>query len=377
MAAGDRIPVGIFLTSFDPGGTERQMVELVRRLPPDRFAVHVACFHRRGAWRPRVEERAASIAVFPIDGFVSVGTARQLRAFARWCRDRRLVVLQACDFYANVFGLTGAALARVPVRLGARRDVNPGRTRGRLALQRLSYRFAHVVVANSHAAAAAVVRDGVSPRRITIIPNGLDADRFSSLRSARPVRTIVTVANLRPEKDHRTLLAAARRLLPRHPQLRFQLVGDGPLRAELEREAERLGLSHAVEFLGHREDVPALLAAADLFVLPSRTEAFPNGVLEAMAAGLPAVACRVEGLIELVTDATGTLVPAADPAALAAAIERYVSDPSLAAGSGAAGRAHVVERFSFDAMVSAFERLYIGLSASAGQPSINVPCATQ
>src|SRR5205085_6860059 len=113
-------------------------------------------------------------------------------------------------------------------------------------------------------------------------PNGLDLDSYP-IRSPRDqVRTIITVANLRPEKSHETLIDAAAALLPRYPDLQFQLVGGAPRREDLERMVRARGLDRAVRFLGHREDVPALLAAADLFVLPSRSEAFPNGAMEAM-----------------------------------------------------------------------------------------------
>jgi hypothetical protein len=154
------LPIGIVLTSFDPGGTERQMTELISRLDRQRFALHVACFRRQGLWLPKVERAALEVAEFPLRGFASPGTPRQLIRFAQWCRARRLAVVHTCDFYANVFGLTGAALARVPVRIGSRRDlVLPGRTEAQHRVQRLAYRTAHHVVANSRAAAAQVARE--------------------------------------------------------------------------------------------------------------------------------------------------------------------------------------------------------------------------
>lgn len=355
-----RVPVAIFLTSFDPGGTERQMTELIRRLSPARFDVHVICFHRRGAWLPRVESSGATIAEFPIHGFFNAHAISQLRALSAWLHERRIHVLQTCDYYANVFGLVAAAMAGVPLRIASRRDVNPGRTRSQLTLQRLSYRLAHYVVANSRAARTALVDEGVRAERIVVIPNGIDAVAFDGARAPRPVKTVITVANLRPEKDHKSLLAAAAMLAPTYPDLQFLIVGDGPLRAELERDAAQRGLQGRVSFLGHREDVPALLAAADLYVLPSRTEAFPNGVLEAMAAGLPVVACAVEGLLDLVRDGTtGTLVAPGDPAALAGAIGRFVGDQALAARAGAAARAEATARYSFASMVGSFEALYL------------------
>jgi hypothetical protein len=120
-----QVPVAIFLTSFDAGGTERQMTELIRRLDRDRFVVHAACFRRTGQWLPRVVERAASVVEFPIGGFGRPATLRQLMRFAGWCRRERIAVVHTCDFYSNVFGLPGALLGGVKVRIGSRRELNP------------------------------------------------------------------------------------------------------------------------------------------------------------------------------------------------------------------------------------------------------------
>ncbi|HMF60444.1 MAG TPA: glycosyltransferase [Vicinamibacterales bacterium] len=352
-------PVAVFMTAFEPGGTERQMSELIRRLDAQRFRVHVACFHKRGAWLPRVLERAASVVEFPIHGFARAATAAQMLSFARWCRRERIAVVQTCDMYSNIFGLPGAALARVPVRIGSRRELNPDKSPGQIRLQRLAYRTATKVVANSPAARQMLEAEGLATGSIAVIPNGVDPIFFGSPERTGPVRTVITVANLRPEKSHETLLAAAASLISSHPSLRFQIVGDGPRRHELERIAATLGLSAHVEFLGHREDVPALLAAADAFVLPSRTEAFPNSAIEAMAAGIPVVACAVGGLLDLIQNGrTGLLVPPDDSAALAAALLALADDPRRAHAIGAAGRRLVQQRYSFDRMVGSFDDLY-------------------
>jgi hypothetical protein len=133
------IPIAVVLGSFDPGGTEHQMTELVRRLDPRLFTVHAVSLSGRGVLRARIESVAASIPVFPVNSLKSVATLREMRRMARWCREHGIQVLHACDFYANVFALPAAALAGVPVRIGARRDVFiPERTRGHQLLQRLS-----------------------------------------------------------------------------------------------------------------------------------------------------------------------------------------------------------------------------------------------
>jgi glycosyltransferase involved in cell wall biosynthesis len=358
--AGVRIPIAIFISTFDAGGTERQMTELMRRLDPARFAVHAVCFHRTGPWLARVAGQVASVAEFPIDGFARPATWRQVLACARWCREERITILQSCDFYANVFGTAAALIAGVPVRIASRRDVNPGRSLPKTILQRLAYAGAHLVVANSKAAAARLAAERVRPSRIHLIPNGVELSARPPDRTDRPLRRIVTVANLRPEKAHEHLIAAVPAIAAVHPDLEVQIVGDGPRRGELEALATRLGVAGIVRFLGHREDVPALLNDADVYVLASRSEAFPNGVIEAMAAGLPVVACAVGGLLELVDEGrTGRLIPPDDPRAMAGAVLDVMSDATRARAMGAAARAFVEERFSFDRMAQAFEQLYL------------------
>jgi glycosyltransferase involved in cell wall biosynthesis len=364
-------PVAIFITSFHPGGTERQMSELIRRIDRARFTVRVACFHREGAWLRRVEE-VAEVTEFPIRGLARPTTLAQAAAFARWCRRHRIEAVQACDLYANVFALPAAAMAGVPARIGSRRELNPDKTPAQIALQRQAYRCAHAIVANSSAARQQLVGEGVPVDRIHVIANGVTVDAAAPARDARVVRTIVTVANLRREKAHEVLLQAAARLTPKYPSLRFVIAGDGPRAAELRAMAEGLGLADRVDFLGHVEDVPAVLAGADAFVLPSLSEAFPNAAIEAMAAGLPVVASAVGGLLDLIDSGrTGLLTPAGDAGALATAIEQLVADPARAARLGASARADVIERFSFARMVRAFEDLYLMQPGAAAAE----PCA--
>ena len=354
-----QIPVAVFLTAFEPGGTERQMIELIRRLDPQRYCVHAVCFRRSGGWLPRVLERAASVVEFPIRSFARPATALQLFRFARWCRKERIAVVQTCDFYANVFGLPGAFLGGVPVRIASRRELITDKSRGQIALQRWAYRFATTVVANSPAAVQVLQSESVPASKLTMIANGVDGRAYPPRLTRPALSRVITVANLRPEKNHEALIAAAGILRQTHPQLRYQIVGDGSRRSALEHLAERHGVTQAVEFLGHREDVPELLAQADLFVLPSRSEAFPNAAIEAMAAGLPVICGAVGGLLDLVTPGrTGLLVDPTDPESLAGAIRSLVDDPARAHAFGAAARDEVLSRYSFERMVQTFDDLY-------------------
>jgi glycosyltransferase involved in cell wall biosynthesis len=361
------VPIGLFMSSFEPGGTEGQMIELARRLDPRRWAVHVATFHARGGWFSRVAEIAASVAEFPVTSFRSPSAAAQLRAFTRWCRERRLEVLHTTELYSNIFGLPGAALASVPVRIGNRREINPDKSAAQIAVQRVAYAAAHVVVANSRAAAERLRLERVPARKIAIIPNGLDVTRFSQRTLSSLPRRVVVVANLRPEKAHSVLIDATPAVLERFPDATFHIVGDGPERTALMARAHARGVLHSYSFVGHDDDVRSRLAASDLFVLPSRSEAFPNAVLEAMAAGLPIVASGVGGVLELIdNDRTGLLVPPGDPGALAERICRLMSVPGLASRLGAAARTEARASYSFDRMIAAFESLYLTELARRG-----------
>jgi glycosyltransferase involved in cell wall biosynthesis len=359
---GRPYPIAFLLTSFDVGGTERQMLELIRRLDRAEFEPHIACFHRRGALASLVSDDVASIATFPIDGFSRLATVRQWLAFARWCRRIEARIVHTCELYANIFGLPAAALAGVDVRIGNRRELaTPDKTRGQLACQRLAYATAHAVVANSAAAAAQLRREGVPARKIRTISNGVDCERFLPVRAAdRPIRRVATVANLRPEKGYDTLIAAAALVVAARPDTEFLFVGGGPLDASLRREVASRGLGSQVQFLGERSDVAGLLASSDLFVLPSRSEACPNAVLEAMAVGLPLVASRVGGVPELVeSGVNGLLVEPDRPDALASAMLDLMRRPQFASALGVAARQRAVQQFSFDRMVAGFEHLYL------------------
>lgn len=360
------IPLALFVDRFIAGGTQRQMVELLARLDRRRFRVHPVCFHPVGVWFPRVSALGEPVAVFPIHGFARPGTYKQLLAFAQWCREHEIAILQTCELYSNIFGLPGAMLASVPVRIGSRRGLveTPAQQR----VQKYAYTAAHRVVANSQAAAGRLRAEGVAAEKIVVIPNGIDTTVFPKREYALRPRTIAMVACLREEKRVDVLLDAAPLIFVRHPDAEILIVGDGGCRAQLETLARTNLVADRVRFLGHRDDVPAILAGADVFVLPSRSEALPNAVVEAMASGLPVVASDVGGIPELVKDGrTGRLVPPGDAARLAAALIDILDHPDRALQMGQAGRRQIEEQYSFDRMVHQFETLYLGeLAARSG-----------
>jgi glycosyltransferase involved in cell wall biosynthesis len=173
---------------------------------------------------------------------------------------------------------------------------------------------------------------------------------------------VVTVANLRAQKDYPTMLQAARRLADANAPIRFLSVGQGPLAEHLEAERQRLGLGERFRFLGYREDPIRVLVAADAFCLSSRFEGLPIALLEAMAAGLPVVATRVGGVPAVVTDGReGRLVDVGDPGALATAVAE-MREPAVRRRCAAAA-AERVRAFGIDAAVERQQQLYERLAA--------------
>src|SRR5204862_7436835 len=160
---------------------------------------------------------AAPITVFPVTSLRRPSLLRQLYAFARWCRERRLAVVHATDMPSNLFALPGAALANVPVRIGSRREIATGRTATGLSFQRAAYACAHKIVANCRAAADRLLYERLPVRKVATVANGLDLNAFAHRKPRARLRRVVIVANLRPEKGHDVLIDAAVEVLRRFP----------------------------------------------------------------------------------------------------------------------------------------------------------------
>jgi starch synthase (maltosyl-transferring) len=232
----------------------------------------------------------------------------------------------------------------------------------------------HVCVSEDVAAFSAA-RGKLPVSKICVIPNGIDAAKVAEAAPADLTqfgipagsRTLLFVGRLDPQKGPFVLMAAVRELCSRHAGLQVLLVGDGPLRDTLHAWVAKENLASRIHFAGRRNDVPSLLRAANLFVLPSLWEGLPNVVLEAMAAGTPIVASRVEGISDLlVDDRTGLIVPPNSAGDLAEAIDRLLADPEHARQMGHSAQHFVRERFTWDHVITQYEQLYTALLNSAG-----------
>ena len=352
--------------SLRAGGTEGQFVEIACGLDRARWDVHVSCLRAEGPLRARLE--AAGVGAWSC-GRGSLKPPRFLPAvwgLVRYLRVHGIRLVHCFDFYSNILGVPAGRLARVPVSIASQRDLGDLRPPGQQRVHRAALRLADHVLVNSEAVADRVRLNG----RVAVIPNGVDLARFgpaptSRLRSAG--MTVGTLAHLRPEKGLVDLVQAAAIVRGSHPQHRFVLWGEGPLRPRLEELVRQLGLGGTVELRGTTTEPEVALRQLDIFVLPSVSEACSNALLQAMATGLPVVATRVGGNPLLVADeTTGLLVPPAQPAELAKAILRLIEAPALATALGARARQRVREEFGVDRMLARVQALYDRLLAEVG-----------
>jgi glycosyltransferase involved in cell wall biosynthesis len=350
--------------TFDFGGTEGQFVEVACGLDPSRWDVHLACLRAAGPLRARIEAAGLHAWTCGRGSFKSPRFLTAVWGIARYLRAHRIRLVHSFDFYSNILGITAARLARVPAIIASQRDLGDTRPLLHRRVHGLGLWLADYVLVNSPAVAERVKRQwAIAPKRIVLIPNGVNLARFSRApgRSGRqPGRpTIGALAVLRPEKGLADFVRAAALTHARVPEARFVIWGDGPVRVALESLAAELGLTGAMEFRGLTAQPEAALRELDIFVLPSLTEACSNGLLEAMASGLPVVATDVGGNPALVEDeVTGLLVPVGDAAALAKAILRLIEDPPLAERLGAAAREVACARFGLNRMLSGVQALY-------------------
>jgi glycosyltransferase involved in cell wall biosynthesis len=368
------------LNSFEIGGTERQAVELLKRLDPARFAVQVAALHIRGPFFREIAGRYPTVQEFPLNSFYNVNAVRQLTRLTRWLRRERIALLHTHDFYAGLLGVLAARLARVKC-IAAQRHLSLSDRRVHEWGTQLIHRLADRLLVNSEAIRDFLLESyNVPPEKIALIRNGLlvaetdasaagetDAQtRLSAhdrlcreLRLNRDARLIGMVGRLHPVKGHRYLIEAAVRVIHVFPQAHFLLVGSGPLREEIEIQAVQLGVSQHVHVLGDRPDAAQLVGDFEVAVLASLQEGLPNAVMEAQAAGTPVVATAVGGVPELIRDGeTGYLVQPADAESLAAGILHVLKEPDEARLVGARGRVFVRQHFDMQQMVSNVEALY-------------------
>jgi glycosyltransferase involved in cell wall biosynthesis len=342
------------------GGTELQLTGLVDHL--DRAEVEPHLLTLRPS-PPELTPRDCPHWALDVPRLASPGGLAAISSVARRLRRERFDVVQTFFQDATVFGAAAARLAGVPVRLGSFRDLGFWRTRSQTWLMRRAYPLLTGFVANS-----AMVRDhfaahdGLDPGRIAVIPNGVDTAALPFVDHAGPTTDIGLVGNVnRRVKRTDLFIRAAGRLAPRHPGVRWHVLGDGELRPEMEALAAECGLEGRIVFAGRVADVPAYLERLQVGVLCSDSEGFSNALLEYMFKGCAAVATNVGGNAEALRHGeTGLLVPPGDDEALASALDALIVDTGRRRRLAAAARQEAQDTYGWDRCVAAHLELYGG-----------------
>jgi glycosyltransferase involved in cell wall biosynthesis len=284
---------------------------------------------------------------------------------------KRLIAREAIDVvntHSGIDSWVGAFAAKLGrVALVRTRHLN-------LPLHRVWYNFVHYLpdrlVTCGEAMQRKLVEEHGFPRaEVASIPTGIDFEVFRPQRQRRDMRdaldlpheafVVLMVAVIRRVKRHEIALRGFAEFRGKRPDAVLLLCGEGPMQAAMQALCAELGIADAVRFLGHRNDVPDVMQAADVLLLTSESEGVPQAVTQGLGLGMPVVATRVGGVPELIADGeTGLLVPPEQPSAVAAALARLAGDPALARRLGDNGRRHALERYSLGAMLDATERMY-------------------
>lgn len=370
------------LHRFDTGGLENGVVNLVNHMPPGAYRHMIVALTEVTAFRQRlVHADVECVALHKPPGH----GMRVYPRFAALLHRHRPAVVHTRNLAALEMQVP-AWLWRVPARIhgehGRDADDVDGSNRRLQRVRRLYAPFVQRYVALSadlqryleHAV-------GIAPARVTQIYNGVDVDKFKPAASTAPIHgcefsapshwILGTIGRLQKVKNQPLLAQAFVRALELAPALRTRLrlaiVGEGALRAATEEQLASAGLRNLAWLPGERSDVADVMRGLSCFALPSLAEGVSNTILEAMASGLPVVATDVGGNAELVADGlTGLIVPTSDVDAMAKALIELATDPARAAEMGRQGRVVAQRRFSLQAMVSAYQRLYDSQLAAAG-----------
>ena len=352
------------------GGGERIVLRLASLLPRYGFRASILTFavHPESSFRP--EDAPCAVYLLPLQNTYGPAAWRGALALRRLLRDEQVRIVQTFFESSDLWAGAVTRLFSSARLIWSRRDM--GILRG--AKHRWAYRALRrlpdaVFAVSAKVAAHVTSVDGVPPNRVHVIYNGIDLAPPIPSNPMDSAPVVTTIGNIRHVKGHDILIQAAAQVVAEIPHVQFSIAGEilePAYFSELESQVAALGLSSNFRFLGNVEDLPSLLAAATIFVLPSRSEGFSNALLEALSMGLPCVATDVGGNAEALDDgSSGLIVPPEDVAALARALTRVLLDPALANNLSVEARRAATEKFTTNAMMRRIAEQYTQLLSAS------------
>ena len=353
------------IDELPPDGAERLIVDVLQHRS-GRFRYSVVCIVRGGQLAADIQAMGIPVSILNRPPGLNFGTVWIL---ARWFRNNRVSVVHTHLHAADTYGRLAAWLSRVPARFSTRHSAKAWGGIGRpLLAWLLSCISTKVIACGTEVGEFMRRHEHIASTRVVVVPNGINLHRFDradrlayrrELGIADDVVLVGAIGRLLPVKGHASLLQALTPLVQEGHNCHLAIVGSGELAAQLKADAVRLGIESRVHFAGQRSDIPDILAALDVFAMPSLWEGLPMALLEAMASSRAVVATMVGSVAEAVTDGwNGRLVPPADRAALTSALRELLSDQSLRARFGANARKAVEQRFNAALTAQAYEQLY-------------------
>jgi len=356
-------------------GAERLLVDVLRHRSAA-FDYHVVCLMRGGQLEPEIRELGVPVTILGYRGKYDVSLLWRL---VRWLRANRIAVVHTHLFTADTWGRSAARIAGLRAIFSTVHSTNQWKSRLYRLVDRLLARVSACVIACSEEVGKVlVVRDRLPAARVRVVRNGVALARFAAVSGAgvraefgvpagRPL--LALIGRFHPAKGHADLLAALARLRQERVAFHCLLVGAGELQAEIEADIAFRGLADAVTLTGERSDIPRILAATDVLVLPSRWEGLPMILLEAMAMARAVVATAVGGIPDVVADGNnGLIVAPGSVPALTQALQRVIADAGLRARLGDSARETVRRLYDVTTTVAAYEALYraaLGMPAAA------------
>lgn len=354
------------IDNLNPGGTENQCFQIANRTRGQYLSTHLLTLNASGPLLKTFEVAGIPVCEYPISGgFYRPRSLVQILRIAQYMKRQEFDVVQTYGFYSSIPGVLAARIARIPVIIAGKRDMNEVLPRINLLAEKWVWRFSHLIVVNAKRIRDHLIRsEKIAAEKIRVIYNGVDVpnNEIGVRKSLDPGHLAVgMVANFREQKDHATYLEAARLVNEKQGGVQFILIGSGPREEEMKQYSEKLGLNGVVTFLG-RQTGQALYDTMTKFsisVLVSYNEGVPNVLLESMALGIPVIGNPSGGIPEIIDDGSnGFLVPYKRPDLLAEKILFLIRHLKSAERMGNAGKEKALREFSYLKMSQEFNNLY-------------------
>jgi glycosyltransferase involved in cell wall biosynthesis len=363
-------PVNILhvISTLHVGGVENQLATIVGKYDRKKLSPLVCSLSDKGEIGGEIEE--SGIEVISLNKLGHRFNWTTVRDIYNLIKARDVKIVRTHQYHANLYGRLAAWLAKVPCVVASVHNVyTRDRKLHRRIINKFLSGFTDRVVAVSEAVKRDILKyDHLMDDKVTVIYNGIDTQRFSdtnrnSMRAALGIspeaQVIGTVGRLTIQKGQKYLLDAVAMLRKKFPQIALLIVGDGPMRDELSNHIKALGIDKNAILVGTRRDIPRLLSAMDIFVLPSLWEGSPNALIEAMAAGKPVIATDIPPIREIINlDKVGILVPVEDSKAIASSIELLFNSKTLAETFGKSAKERVFSDFAMNITVNKYVNLF-------------------